>query len=897
MSIALPGPDKVPDGPHRDLLVRLHDLYSQAGKPATRVISKRIDDEKLESVSYETISALLRGDKVPGWARLQSIIVALCRASVHKVDVTEELVRFNGLWRRYESPLAPAPPIEPPRPGPQLPIVPLAPRPVAARFHGDLPRRATLFTGREQFLDRVHRQLVEEPEKPLVLFGPIGAGKTQLAAEYARRHRARYAVTWWVPAETAEQAGESLRELGRRLDLGDERRLEEAGPYLLIFDGVVSGDVRRLLNTRGGNVIATTRNGGWARDSPHAELEVPDLDPSESAQLLRKHDPHVTPAEMSRVTAVVGRSPAGLAEAGRLFRQRRTTWTELAEDLARPAGLLTTGEVAAAVRPIRDRLADDPVLLRLLILLLGFGPSPVWRWMLQAGADRDVSAGVHRLLRDPAGLRQAMRILAGSGLARRHPDSEWIAIPAIVRLVLRELLPEAYGEVNRHDVVQILVAADPAHPDDPDKRDEHRAIAPHIRPAGLVDTHRPAAYRTIHHQVRFLLLTGDLRAARRLGRAAEAALAARDSPTADTLAPSDELVLRIKRDLAGALRADGAYREAYAVTGATMADVGDGTDPDLVLDLARGRGHDLRIAGEFERAHDLDEQTVARHTARYGPDDLRTVASRYNLSVSRRFSGRADVAARDDRRDLDRLRAAGDPRQVRWANSLAEDLYALGRYAEADELVRPLLVREPGRQRLRAHRTAGIVARRLGRFGPAVARLGQCYQECLSQLGADRELTLAVCMSLGAALRELGQFESARHYCTLAVHGYARALGPENPLVQVARVNRAAVELAGGGDPAELGEAYAVLAGRLGERHPFTVAAAVNLGPSYARARAAFGAGHLDTLLAAAGGEPGAPSLDEVIATLRRRFGADHPLVARLSAGARVPIDVELPSG
>jgi tetratricopeptide (TPR) repeat protein len=874
LSIALPGPDKVPDGPHRELLVRLHDLYSQAGKPATRVISKRIDDEKLESVSYETISALLRGDKVPGWARLQSIIVALCRTSVHKVDVSEELVRFNVLWRRYESPQTPPPLPAPSPPAPRAELPEPQAGPIAARVHGDLPDRAPLFTGREQILDRIARQLAEEPEKPLVLFGPIGSGKTQLAAEYARLHRDRYAVTWWVPAETVEQAGESLRELAGRLGFDDERRLQQAGPYLLIFDGVVSGDVRRLLNTRGGNVIATTRNGGWARDSPHAELEVPDLDPSEAAQLLRKHDPQMTPERMARAVAVVGRSPAGL-----LF--------------ARNGGDLLSGELAAKITEVRDRLADDPALMRLLTLLIGFGPSPVWRWMLEAGPNRDVSIGVFRLLRDLAGLGQLLRILAGSGLARRHPESEWIEIPAIVRLVLRELLPDASGEVNRHDVVQILIASDPGHPDDPDKRAEHRAIAPHIRPAALVDVHRPTAYRTIHHQVRFLFLTGDLRAARLLGQEAAAALAGQDA-----LAPTDELVLQIKRDLAGALRADGRYTDAYRLTVETMGQVGAGTEENLALDLARSWGHDLRIAGEFSRAHDLDETTLRRHTAKYGDDDLRTVASRYNLSVSRRFDGRSGEAARADRVDLDRLREANDPRAVRWANSLAEDLYALGRYREAEELIRPLLGLEPGRQLLRARRMAGIVARRLGRLGDAAEQLGLCYQECVGRLGPDRELTLAAAMSFGNALRELGQFETATHYCSLAVDGYTAAMGAANPLVQVARVNRAAVARASGRSTAEFDEAYAALARLLGEEHPFTVAAGVNRTPSYARARAVFGSDHTDALIvAAADDSPGTPSLDEVIATLRRRFGADHPLVARLSAGVRVPIDVELPSG
>jgi tetratricopeptide (TPR) repeat protein len=950
VSIALPGTDRVPDGPQRDLLVRLHELYGQAGKPATRFISRRIDEEGLESVSYETISALLRGKSVPSWARLNSIIIVLCRMSVHSVDVRRELVHFNVLWRRVDSwqsdsaqALAVVRPYMPPLPpleADQTDIVPA----VVTRVHGPLPERAALFTGREKLLDDIESRLARDPGTPLILFGPIGSGKTQLAAEYVRLHRDQYAVTWWVEAENAERGRESLLGLAGSLWVageGDERRpidqmfqlLARSGPYLLVFDGVISGDVRTLIRTAGGSVLVTTRNGGWARESHYAELEVPDLDAGESAQLLRKQDQHMTQAQMSRIASVVGRSPVGLAVACRLCREQGTSWDDLADRLATPANRLLTltpdgtpssSRLTEEVRAIAERLIADPDLRRLLTLLLGFGPSQVWRWMLQAGADHDVSPNVGRLLRDPDGLQNAMRILAGAGLGRRHAGGDWIEIPDIIRLVLRELLPAAYADSNRLDVVQILVAADPGHPEDPRTLDKHRAIAPHVRPAALVDTHRPAVYRTIRHQIRYLFLTGDLQAAQQLGREAESALARQQ-----VLAPSDELFLLIRRDFASALRADGRYADAYRLTEEAMAHLDDRADHAVALDLARNRGHDLRIAGEFQRAYELDELTLRRHLAVFSDDDFRSVASRYNLSVSRRFLGRFREAAAADRSDLDRLRPGGnraDRRQARWANALAEDLYGLGRYSDVVELLGPLIEAESGRELLRARRMTGVAFRRLGKLVPAVEQLGVCYQACMSQLGERRELTLAVCMSFGNALRELGQFPTALHYCSLAVSGYAAVMGANNPLVRMAGANRAAVYLAAGEAnlaKAQLDDAHAVLSDRLGERHPFTVLTAVNRasavamsdpvsawewsGPAYQRARELFGDDHLDTLIAAAGyavdrsarneDDPDAPSLDQILATLRRRFGADHPQVTRLADGNRIFVDIELPSG
>ena len=963
MPIALPGPDKVPEGPHRDLLIRLYELYGQAGKPATRFISKRIDEAKLESVSYETVSAALRGKKVPSWGRLKSIIVVLCRMSVHRIDVNQELVHFNVLWRRFESPQTlPAsmddPPVQPPlaaRPySSPLPAIepataelapPGALRAIISRVHGMLPERAAMFSGRERLLDTIENRLDRSPETPLILFGPVGAGKTQLAAEYVRLHRDRYAITWWVEAENIDRAGESLLRLARNLGVEhsrDERRpfeglfrlLEQSGPYLLVFDGVISGDVRTLIRTSGGNVIVTTRNGGWARESRHAELEVPDLDEGESAQLLHKQDPHMTPSQMSRLIGVVGRSPIGLAEACRLYRQHGMSWDDLADRISEPANHILTGEGHPGSRQtddvrsiLQDRLAGEPDPLRLLTLLLGFGPSQVWRWTLQAGAGRDVSASVRRLLGDPEGLQQAMRILAGAGLGRRHAAGDWIEIPAIIRLVLRELLPRAHSESNRHDVVEILVAADPGHPEDRRTLGQHRAIAPHVRPAALVAAHRLSAYRTIRHQIRYLFLSGDLQAAQQLGREAEAALARQD-----VLAPTDELVLQIRRDLASALRAGGRYTDAYQLTRQAMADID--AHPDyradhaVALDLARSWGHDLRIAGEYQQAYDLDEKTLRRHAAVLPENDFRSLASRYNLSVSRRFLGHFREAAEADHSDLGRLRTESGRagrRLARWVNALAEDLYGLGRYQDVVELLAPLLEAESGRELLRARRMTGVAFRRLGLLVPAVEQLGVCYQACISQLGERRELTLAVCMSLGNALRELGQYKTALHYCSEAVEGYAAAMGSENPLVQVARANLAAVHLATGDvqqAATDLDDAYGALAARLGERHPFTVLVSVNRASAaamsdpmsawslsssaYLLAREVFGTDHLDTIAAAAGfaadravrNEDDAhyPDLDQILAALRRRFGADHALVTKVADGARATVDIEPPS-
>ncbi|MFI6075389.1 FxSxx-COOH system tetratricopeptide repeat protein [Actinoplanes sp. NPDC051343] len=952
----MPGPNVVPAGPHRDLLVKLHELYGQAGRPATRTISKWINADRsglLDTVSHETINATLRGRPVRSWSKLRSIVVMLCRHSEQPTDEQRELVDFNTIWVRIdwresgrpELPSQPQePPHEPPLPRIESPRRPaVAPR-VTSRVHGELPERPALFTGREGVLDEIEARLRRSPETPLILYGPIGSGKTQVAAEYLRQHRDDYAITWWVQADDVESARRSLLRLAHELGVGtaDNGRhpfeelfelLARSGPYLLVFDGVISGDIRTLIRTQGGNVLVATRNSGWARESPHDALEIVDLDESESSQLLRKQHPDMNPDQVARLIAVVGRSPLGLTEACRLLAERALSWEDLPDRLTDPANRLLTGPAGSAspaienVRAIvRAWLTVGPGLMPLLTLLLGFGPSPIWRWMLQAGAAGDVSAGVRRVLGDPGGLSRGLNTLVATGVARGHVGGEWVEISAIVRLALRELVPEARAAANRRDVADILVMADPAHPEEWRTRDRHRAIAPHLRPAGLMDFFRASVYRTVHHQIRYLFLSGDLKGAQQLGRDAETALGGQN-----VLGRTDELVLQIRRDLANALRADGEYAEAYRLTEQAMERIGADPvyrpDHAIALDLARSRGHDVRIAGKYQEAYDVDQVTHRRHEAVFAENDLRRLASRYNLSVSARFLGRYRESAEADRAGLDRLQGdlGGNHRASRLKNALAEDLYGLGRYEEMVDLLAPLLDEEIGRELHRARRMTGVAFRRTGHLVPAVEQLGVCYQACLNQLGERRELTLAVGLSYANALRELGQFDTALHYCEKVADDYARAIGEDNPLVQAARVNAAAVHLAKGQAKAAeeiLGSAHERLAEQVGDRHPFTVVAAVNRasaaamsnpvsawswsGRAYSDARELFGEGHLDTLFAAAGfaadrvarheEDGGAPTVDHILSTLRRRFGPGHLLVRRVADGSRMFLDIEPPS-
>jgi TIR domain/NB-ARC domain len=162
------------------------------------------------------------------------------------------------------------------------------PEPAAepARFPGALPaiwnvpfRRNLQFTGRSEQLGTIHEQLtVARQLVPLVLVGPPGVGKTQLATEYAYRHSSDYDLVRWIRADDSGTLLADFAALAGQLsDVPDEnnqslavaavrKQLENQDRWLLIFDNLDNAKLLELVIPRaGGHVLVTSRSDlDWA---------------------------------------------------------------------------------------------------------------------------------------------------------------------------------------------------------------------------------------------------------------------------------------------------------------------------------------------------------------------------------------------------------------------------------------------------------------------------------------------------------------------------------------------------------------------------------------------------------------------------------------------------------
>lgn len=124
-------------------------------------------------------------------------------------------------------------PSQPVRPSREVPVV-----------WGNVPQRNKNFTGRDDLLGELRSRVTGEPTAVLAhaVHGMGGVGKTQLVIEYAYRYMGSYQVVWWIPADQVALVRSSLAALAPRLGLEEiaPGRMDEA--VNAVLDALRRGD-------------------------------------------------------------------------------------------------------------------------------------------------------------------------------------------------------------------------------------------------------------------------------------------------------------------------------------------------------------------------------------------------------------------------------------------------------------------------------------------------------------------------------------------------------------------------------------------------------------------------------------------------------------------------------
>ncbi len=332
--------------------------------------------------------------------------------------------------------------------------------PAPCRTVWNLPHRNPHFTGREELIQHLRRNLTAGTATALTqtaaIHGLGGVGKTQLAIEYAYRFKDDYDVVWWLRAEDPVLLAGDCTALARALDLDEKdareqaiiieavrRWLETHGRWLLVYDNAEDPKVVRdaLPRAPTGHVLITSRNPAWGGIAQALPLDR--WPRAESIRFLRERRGEADDRAADRVAEALGDLPLALEQAAAYCEQTGTTLNDYADLLEQGYGAELWREprdlertVAAVWEVSFSKVeADSPAAAALLTLCAFLAPDTI-----PLDAIRDGAAELPEPLKGaaarPVAFNSAVGALLRYSLARR--DGEALSIHRLVQAITRD---------------------------------------------------------------------------------------------------------------------------------------------------------------------------------------------------------------------------------------------------------------------------------------------------------------------------------------------------------------------------------------------------------------------------------------------------------------------------
>ncbi|WP_433534550.1 NB-ARC domain-containing protein [Micromonospora sp. CA-249363] len=516
---------------------------------------------------------------------------------------------------------------------------------------------------------------------PIVLVGDGGVGKTELAAQEFRAHRARIAL--WVTATSRTSVLSAYRSAAGklRLDLGgdDESTADELlgwlartdEPWVVVLDDIAHpADVHGLIpQGLAGLTLLTTRWDTSAVDAVATRVDVGVYTIEEAAHFLRnKLRSLKIPGLLDAATelaAELGHLPLALGHAAAVLREDRLTCAAYLAKLRSPetiaelmpldpqeAGIQYQTPVAAAWQLALDRAdARHPAGLA----------RPLWS-VISCLDSNGIPEGV--LLTEPVRTRlsasqgvpvtrtqakKALHNLAALSLIQLSPGT--IRTHTIPQRVTRETLGPGLLHLSGRLAADALADFWPADETD-------RATADRL--AANIDVLRTVCPEPLWEPDAHALLFSRGRIFGKTGRPAEAAgyFRALAGECADRLGPAHEDTRLAREEQAEWLAEAGDYDQAVAVLRMLLAESGPTASLGLQLRLAGYLGH----ADDAAAALTLLDRVVGEAAERNDVDALHLLNLRAERARWRAVAGDPERALAELGDLLTALRAIRDPR-------------------------------------------------------------------------------------------------------------------------------------------------------------------------------------------------------------------------------------------
>lgn len=622
-----------------------------------------------------------------------------------------------------------------------------------------VPPRSDRFVGRVELLKELRGALTENSRA--VLVGVGGAGKTQLAIEYAHRFAGEYELVWWIGhgggnsalfqlAELATHIGaaESDAPIGQRVK-GLVAELRTRSRWLLVFDDVPEAEDTRLpervlRDTGTGQILLISRDRSQAGFGD--PIEVGPFTPEESLALLRSLAPELS-AQDAHGVAAGGDIPLTVGMAAEainsgvsvdVYREALSTVpaTSPPHSLAHTVriGLAKVSERnpgAVALLSACSLLAPEPFRLRDCVHLPDWTPEPL-ATVLRDGRIRRAALGaassfslaytaddtvlihpaVHSALRDEmsAGERAdaalGAQALLVSALPALRGTSETRAS------LLSHLLAVAARDLTRVEGLKAACEAcvrlleDGGAPAAASRLTELRTAS-----TALLGASDPTTMEIQSYLVDALQVTGEPEAARPLAKTLLDWLRY-------TFGDEEQVTLHAAAQLSTLLTESEHWAAALDIGEKTRKQLRAvlGADHPAHLNLASTLLTPLRALGRAEEGRRLGEDTYARQRRTLGPDTpdtLRTTARLAVLLVDLDDLNRACDLGEETHRRLRFSKGPDDVTTLRAAVLLAVLMIRVNREPQALSLLERTLDRQRqvlGTDHVEALRTSALLA-------------------------------------------------------------------------------------------------------------------------------------------------------------------------------------------
>ncbi|MFF1722634.1 FxSxx-COOH system tetratricopeptide repeat protein [Streptomyces sviceus] len=723
-----------------------------------------------------------------------------------------------------------------------------------------LPMRDVHFVGRTRQLAELRQGLafsMADHTAPRVLWGIKGAGKRQVALEYAHRLASQYDLVWWIPAGSDDDIRAALRELARELNgakggarsgddpaalLADLRTGRYCSRWLLVFDGAKNSEVLKpfLPTTGPGHVLITSLNPVWPSEFETQHIES--FTREESLHLLQNGLPAAGVEALDRLAERLGDHPlmlnAAVAELSS-YPEHTDDYIALIDrrESDAPGDVLPEYRTMDTVyRVIYEGLRRHfPAAARLLELCSFLSADGVGMRVIESPGMIERLVLLDESLADTLRLRNVVNQLSRATLAVVDQKAGRLKVHRIIQDLVRSWMTSEAREETRAEVLAVLAAMVPTDLQRHEQRhwSDFAELDRHLEPSGALESSDGHVHRWLVSQVYHRRTSGLWNEALALGNRIL------EHWRADpAMGDSHLMVLLLESEVAAACRALGRYECALGLSQHSVQILRERNSTDVyTLMTARGYAADLRATGRFREAFDEDSRTHAGLVREIGQEHNATLDASINLALSKFYMQTVKAAI-----DLDR------------------DTYAIRKRQYGENDFRPWI----------SYANLGTYFRERGELGDSERYLTRSCQRFLSLTGKDSHRYLGSLASLGMTMVRKGDTDEGLKRLQDARAGFRRQWGDRHPSTMACDLS-IAIGLYASGRLADAADSMPDLHDRyvemFGPTHPFTSICLNNMAlyllavgapeQALSHARTAvyqlentFGAGHRYTLVA-----------------------------------------------